>query len=221
MARASVFIVSAPSGAGKTSLLKAFLKDTNFKDRNLGNRNFKNTGAAFILSVSHTTRQPRQNEVNGEAYHFVTKEVFQALIDQQQMLEYAEVFGHWYGTAKPWLEQQLNKGLNVILEIDVQGALQVMQKIPESHSLFIFPPSLAALKQRLIDRNSETPHSLETRLIGAKQEIRQASKFNYWLVNEDFQQALEQLSHFLLNPTQCDKQTLILSDEFCRLIEEG
>ena len=160
-----LIVVSGPSGAGKGTICKALLEKHD----------------DLFISVSATTRQPRAGEVDGVNYHFITKEDFIKRVEQKDFLEYAEVYGNYYGTK---VEEMLNSGKNVILEIDIQGALKVKENFKEGVFIFILPPSMEELKQRIIKRGSETPESLMRRFKSAYQEINYISKYNYAVVND-------------------------------------
>lgn len=163
-----LIVVSGPSGAGKGTICKAILEKHD----------------DLFISVSATTRQPRAGEVDGVNYHFITKEDFIKRVEQKDFLEYAEVYGNYYGTPKSKVEEMLNSGKNVILEIDIQGALKVKENFKEGVFIFILPPSMEELKQRIIKRGSETPESLMRRFKSAYQEINYISKYNYAVVND-------------------------------------
>lgn len=179
----NLFIVSAPSGAGKTSLLAHCLT----KNPQLN------------LSISHTTRAPRKGEVDGENYHFVSKDDFEKMITAGQFLESATVFDHYYGTSQPEVEKQLMAGNDLVLEIDWQGAQQVRKKIKSNVSIFIVPPSLEVLKQRLSDRGQDDPQVIERRLAEAREEISHYPEFDYLIINDDFEQASKELNAIFLN----------------------
>ena len=163
-----LIVVSGPSGAGKGTICKALLEKHD----------------DLFISVSATTRQPRVGEVDGVNYHFITKEDFLKRVEQKDFLEYAEVYGNYYGTPKSKVEEMLESGKNVILEIDIQGALKVKENFKEGVFIFILPPSMEELKQRIIKRGSETPESLMRRFKSAYQEINYISKYNYAVVND-------------------------------------
>ena len=169
-----LFIVAAPSGAGKTSLVKALIDSM----------------PGIMVSVSHTTRPPRPQEVDGVSYHFVDNATFNAMQSKHAFLEHATVYGNQYGTSAEWVTAQRQAGMDIILEIDCQGAEQVMRLCPEAQSVFIIPPSRAALAQRLRDRAQDSDEVMARRLSEAASEIKQASIFNYIIINDNFDDAL-------------------------------
>lgn len=173
----TLYVISAPSGAGKTSLVGAMLR----QDEQLG------------ASVSHTTRPMRKGEKDGTNYHFVSRDEFEVMINRGEFLEHAEVFGNYYGTSQVWVKQTLATGQDVILEIDWQGAQQVRHLLPDCVSIFIVPPSPEALKQRLTGRGTDTPEVVERRLNEAADECSHAVEFDYLVVNDDFDAALGDL----------------------------
>jgi len=173
----SLFVVAAPSGGGKTSLTRALLD----KDRGIR------------LSVSYTTRPPRLGEREGVDYHFVSIEQFMALRDAGEFLEHAHVHGNWYATSASWLNQQIEAGQDVLLEIDWQGAAQVRRLIPSSIQVFILPPSLALLEERLHRRGQDDKATIARRLEAARDEIRHCAEFNYVIINQDFATAVDDL----------------------------
>lgn len=172
-----LFIISAPSGAGKTSLVKAALD----KDQDL------------VVSVSHTTRPKRAGETDGLNYHFVTDEAFDLMVNQQAFLEHARVFDHQYGTSIAEVTRLREQGKDVILEIDWQGADLVRSQIEDVISVFILPPSIEVLKQRLEGRGQDTAEVISRRLAEAQREMAQASRYNYIVVNDHFETALQDL----------------------------
>ncbi|GAA0699887.1 guanylate kinase [Marinobacterium maritimum] len=174
----TLYILSAPSGAGKTSLVKALLQ----QDDQVG------------VSVSHTTRAMRPGEADGVDYNFVSMDDFNALIEQGQFLEYAEVFGNKYGTSQQWVKEQLAAGRDVILEIDWQGAEQVRRLMPEAVTVFILPPSRAALRERLNARGQDSDEVIEGRMAEATSEMSHYPEYDYLLINDDFDIALQQLA---------------------------
>ncbi|GGY83780.1 guanylate kinase [Marinobacter zhanjiangensis] len=175
--KGTLYVISAPSGAGKTSLVGEMIQ----ADPRLG------------VSVSHTTRLMRQGEQDGINYHFVTRDQFEAMILRGEFLEHADVFGNYYGTSRVWVEQTLARGRDVILEIDWQGAAQVRRLLPDCVGIFIVPPSAAVLRARLTDRGTDAPEVVERRLDEAAEECRHALEFDYLVVNDDFGEALSQL----------------------------
>jgi len=175
MSAGSLFLISAPSGAGKTSLVDALVKAAN----NIETEN-------LCVSVSHTTRPVRPGEVDGINYHFVSAEVFAQMVEKDEFLEHAEVFGNNYGTSKAWVNQRLQESCNVILEIDWQGADQVKQIMPEAISIFILPPSLETLRARLTSRGQDDPGVIEKRMAEAVNEISHYAQADYLLINDNF-----------------------------------
>ena len=183
-----LIVISGPSGAGKGTICKALLEKRQ----------------DIEVSVSATTRNPRDGEIDGVNYHFLKKEDFLKKLEQGDFLEYAQVYGNFYGTPKSNVEEVLESGKNVILEIDIQGALKVKEKATEGVFIFILPPSMEELKQRIIKRGSETPESLMTRFKSAYQEINYVSKYNYAVVNDNVEDAVHKI--------EC-----ILTAEMCRV----
>ena len=173
----TLFIISAPSGAGKTSLVKALLDTT----------------SDIAVSVSYTTRPIRAGEQDGVHYHFVDQPSFLERLAQNDFLEHAEVFGNHYGTSQAWVEQQLASGQDIILEIDWQGAAQVRKLIPTSCGIFILPPSREVLQQRLENRGQDDDSVIADRMNEAVSEMSHYAEFDYLIVNDDFDQALAEL----------------------------
>ena len=174
---ANLFIIAAPSGCGKTSLVKALLE------------NSKN----LAVSVSHTTRKPRKGEIDGENYHFVSNETFEQMISNNDFLEYAEVFGNMYGTAKANIYEKLDSDINIILEIDWQGARQVRQNMPEVISIFILPPSKNVLLERLTTRGQDDKATISERMENSEKEMSHYNEFGYLIINDQFDSALNNL----------------------------
>lgn len=174
-------MIVAPSGAGKSSLVNALLKDDH----------------ALKLSLSTTTRAPRPGEVDGKDYRFATQEEFIAERDQGHFLEWAQVHGHFYGTSKLWIESQMQAGNDVMLEIDWQGAQQIRKLIPAALWIFIFPPSIEALEERLRKRGQDDEATIQRRLEAAHVELMHAHEADYIVVNDSFEQALVDLKHIL------------------------
>ena len=184
----SLFIITAASGTGKTSLVKQLLATTN----------------DLTVSVSHTTRNPRPGEIDGQHYHFTDITSFTAAIDEGKFLEHAEVFGNYYGTSEHSVRAQLESGLDVILEIDWQGALQVKRLFPHAIMIFILPPSVATLRQRLSTRATDSTDVIEQRLAGSVHEMSQYVHADYVVINDNFEVALTELKAIIV----ADRQTL-------------
>jgi guanylate kinase len=176
----NLFIVSAPSGAGKSSLVKAALAD----DKGL------------TLSVSYTTRPPRAGELNGREYHFVDRKTFEAMLERGDFLESAEVHGNRYGTSQKWIEETRAKGLDIMLEIDWQGARQVRKAFADAVSVFILPPppALPELERRLRGRGQDSEEAIQRRLRDAREEIGHVAEFDYVIVNKEFEEARRDLA---------------------------
>lgn len=173
----TLYIISAPSGGGKTSIVRALMEKV----------------SGLVISVSYTTRPPRPVEQNDINYHFVSDEKFQQLLKDSIFLEHAKVFGHCYGTSKHWVEEQLTKGLDVILEIDWQGAEQIRKQFSKSVSVFILPPSLEILRKRLCERAQDAELVIEQRMQQAKAEMSHYAEFDYLIINDDFDTAVNDL----------------------------
>ncbi|HEY1327276.1 MAG TPA: guanylate kinase [Casimicrobiaceae bacterium] len=173
-----LFVVAAPSGGGKSSMVNALL------EREPGIR----------LSVSYTTRPPRPGECEGVHYHFVDDARFRALQSKGEFLESAHVHDNWYATSRTWLTSQVAAGQDVLLEIDWQGARQVRKLVPDSVHIFILPPSLGALKERLEKRGQDSPETIARRLEAAREEMRHCGEFDYVIMNQDFARAVDDLS---------------------------
>lgn len=184
----SLFIITAASGTGKTSLVKQLLATTN----------------DLTVSVSHTTRSPRPGEIDGQHYHFTDVESFTAAIDEGKFLEHAEVFGNYYGTSEHSVRTQLESGIDVILEIDWQGALQVKRLFTDAIMIFILPPSVATLRQRLSTRATDSTDVIEQRLAGSVHEMSQYVHADYVVINDNFEVALTELKAIIV----ADRQTL-------------
>lgn len=181
-----LFVLSGSSGVGKGTVLKGFLQ--------------KNPN--FMLSISCTTRKPREGEVDGVNYFFLTKEEFQKNINENKFLEWAHFAGNFYGTKKKYINQCLEEGRDIILEIDTQGALQVKKQMPEAVLIFICPPSLEALENRLRGRHTEDEETIQKRLNEVKVELERAEKFDYRIVNDELERAIAELEK-VINKEQC------------------
>lgn len=184
-------MVSGPSGAGKGTICKEILSRR--KD--------------IFVSISATTRQPRKGEVDGVNYFFKTREEFERMIEEEAFIEYAEVYNNLYGTPKEYVLEKLNQGENCLLEIDIQGALQVKKRYPEGVYIFILPPSMKELKNRIIGRGSETPESLDRRFSSAFEEIEFVNQYDYYIINDEVS-------------TATDTMESIIDAERCKVIED-
>ncbi len=191
-ARGSSFIVSAPSGTGKTTLCKKAVDF--FPD--------------LRHSVSYTTRQPRPGEINGVDYWFVDEPAFDRMVERNEFLEYASVFGKKYGTSRKDLEGMLSRGLDVILDIDVQGAEKVMKTLTEGVYIFILPPSIEACEERLMLRGKDGPEEIKKRLKIAIDEIKKASGYEYIIINNELEQAFEKLKSIIISEKSKSKRML-------------
>lgn len=180
--KGTLFVIAAPSGAGKTSLVKALVEATD----------------NIAVSVSHTTRAQRPGEVDGVNYHFIDRDGFGQLIAQGDFLEQAEVFGNLYGTSKRWVEDTLRHGRDVILEIDWQGAQQVRRLIPDAVGIFILPPSRETLRERLVGRSTDATEVIERRLAQAAEDMAHFAEFDYVIINDVFSRALDDLRAVVL-----------------------
>jgi len=172
-----LFVITAPSGAGKSSLIDALLKDD----------------PRLKLSVSYTTRAPRPGEANGREYHFVDDKTFMAMLERGEFLESAEVHGNRYGTSEAVIREALARGQDLVLEIDWQGAQQVRRLYPECHGVFILPPSVAELERRMRARGQDSDAVIRRRLASAEEEISHAPEFDYAIINKDFDEAKKDL----------------------------
>lgn len=196
----TLYIVSAPSGAGKTSLvnqLSASMSDV-------------------AVSISHTTRPPRPGEQDGDHYHFTSPTVFEAMIAEGAFLEYAEVFGNYYGTSRVETEAKLAAGLDLILEIDWQGARQVRSLLPDGLSIFILPPSREALRHRLSNRAQDHPEVIDRRMASSLDELSHYAEFDYLVINDDFTVALDALRAILIGNRQ---RRAIQQERQCKLLQ--
>jgi guanylate kinase len=182
MSSGNLYIISAPSGAGKTSLIRQLIAETD----------------ALIVSISHTTRPIRPGETHGIDYYFVSQTDFKLLIHKGDLLEHAQVFDNFYGTAKSTVEQNLNQGLDVILEIDWQGAQQIRRIQPDCLSIFILPPSTHVLEQRLKNRGQDDGQVIARRMRDAVTEMRHHDEYDYLIVNDDFTRALNELKSIII-----------------------
>jgi len=179
----NLFVISAPSGAGKTSLVQALL----------------NINPHIDLSVSYTTRKPRPGEMDGAAYHFIDHAAFLAMMGRGEFLESAEVYGNLYGTSQTWISQQNAKGRDILLEIDWQGAAQVRRMFPECISIFILPPSREALEQRLVGRGKDNIEVIARRMAAVSADVAHVAEFDYVIINDNLNEALRELNAVVLS----------------------
>ena len=183
MERGKVFIVSAPSGAGKSTLVKGLLQLV----------------SNLVFSVSYTTRKPRGQELDGKEYYFVERMVFEKMIEEDKLVEHAKVFDHYYGTARGSLEEVVERGKDILLDIDTAGAAQVREKLSDVVSIFIMPPSYEVLRGRLEHRQQDSSETIQKRLRwGAEKEIYHYKDYDYVIINDDFSQAMESLRSIVL-----------------------
>ncbi len=197
----NLYIISAPSGAGKTTLVKTLIERI----------------PDMTVSISHTTRPKRPAETDGVNYYFLDKNEFDRMVKQGDFLEYAMVFDHFYGTSRLWVEETIKRGTDVILEIDWQGAQQIRRIFPACVSIFILPPSLTALSERLTQRSQDKPEIIQNRLADAQKTISHIAEYDYVVVNDDFQTALTDLkaivsAHRLTQQRQIKKLTQLLAE---------
>ena len=204
---AKLIVISAPSGAGKTSLINALLEEA---------RDLKLT-----LSISYTTREKRVTEKHGESYFFISNKEFEHMIKEKEFLEYADVFGDLKGTSKSWVENKIKKGWNVILELDWQGASQVKEIYPDSKTIFILPPSYTDLETRLNKRGLDKKEAIDNRLAEAKKEIKQGQYFDHLIVNDKFEEALADLKTIIIsNKTLTEERKDLVNFCLKGLLEE-
>jgi guanylate kinase len=201
--KGTLYIISAPSGAGKTSLVKAML----------------GTMSEVVVSVSHTTRDKRDEETEGKEYHFTNEKIFDQMVANGEFLEYANVFGNKYGTSRQHLQEQLLLGKDVILEIDWQGARQIRQLMGDCKSIFVLPPNMQALCDRLIGRGQDTEETIELRMKEAASEMTHYAEFDYIVINDDFDVAISELaSIFVSNRLLTDIQQQRHSERLAELL---
>lgn len=199
--KGTVFVVSGPSGTGKGTIMNEYFK--RYPDDN-----------AF-LSISATTRTPRPNEEEGRTYYFKTREEFEDLIENDGLIEWAEFCGNYYGTPKKPIDDMSAEGKNVILEIEVQGGKQVMERFDDAVGIFVLPPSFEELKQRLIGRNTETQETIINRLNRAKEEIKEIENYDYIVVNDNLDDAVETFRSIIIGETQRVTRNKNIIKEVC------
>ena len=200
-----LFVISSPSGGGKTSLINKLFEDTR-------SMNFKK-------SISDTTRQKREGDINGRDYYFLSEREFKDKIEKEEYVEYATVFGNFYGTSKEEIKTKYNNS-NLVLELDWQGAYAVKELFDDARLIFLVPPSLEDLKQRLVTRNLDSPESIENRLSEAKKEISKSEIYDFLILNDDFDKAFEDLSQILFESiSSSDFDSRVPKDLIKRLVE--
>lgn len=199
-----LFVVASPSGGGKTSLVNALIQKFSH----------------LKISISYTTRQSRPGEVDGKDYHFIDEETFQKMVGNKEFLEHAEVYGCHYGTSHHWVLKQLEKGTDIILEIDWQGARQIRQLFPSTVSIFILPPSRPVLLERLERRRQDSGEVIKKRMEEAVSEMTHCHEFDYLIINDQFEKALEDLGHIVrAERLKCDRQRILKSELLDQLLE--
>lgn len=201
-AKGLILVISAPAGAGKTTLCKRLLQSL----------------PSFISSVSFTTRFPRRQEIEGVDYYFVSREEFEELIKKNAFVEWAEVHGHLYGTSKKFLEETIKAGKDVILEVDVKGGRKIKEKYPEAILVFILPPSWEELEKRLHKRGTEDEKTIKKRLATAKEEIKYLPYYDYFLVNDDINATTKKL--LLIIEAERHKINRIPQEEIKKVVED-
>ena len=202
--KGQLIVISAPSGAGKTSIIKNVIKKLNDENRK------------SKFSVSHTTRLPREGDIDGSDYFFVSNEIFDELYEAGNFIETAEVHDYKYGTSKDFIDENINKGINVFLEIDVQGFQKLQNKNIEFRSIFILPPSIEELRKRIQKRGLDSEDVIEKRMKNALKELGEAEEYDYLVINDVFEQAIEELLEIVINKDfkdqTHDKKLKILQD---------
>ena len=194
---AQLFVISAPSGTGKTSLIHKVLEEELASKTKLG--------------VSCTTRERRENEEEGVAYFFLDEDTFNKKLDEGNFLEHAKVFGNLYGTPKDWVVSTISQGFDVVLELDVQGAIQVKNAYPNAITIFIIPPSYKDLEKRLVNRDQDSQETIEKRLAEAKQEVFSGKDFDYLITNDNFNLAFADLKSVMYSNTDINKERQALT----------
>jgi len=197
----NLYIISAPSGTGKTTLVKALIEST----------------PAITVSISHTTRAKRPAETHGVNYYFIAENEFQQMVDAREFLEYATIFNYHYGTSRKWVDETLAKGIDVILEIDWQGCQQIQHLFPDCISIFVLPPSLHALSERIQTRNQDKPDVIKQRLADARVITSHAHEYDYMVVNDEFSAALNDLKTIIFTGRLIENRQ---SKKYAKLLKE-
>lgn len=203
--RGILIVISGFSGAGKGTLVKELMK-------RYGNR--------YALSISATTRQPREGEMDGKDYFFKTEEEFLSMIEKESLIEYASYVKHYYGTPKAYIEEQLEKGIDVILEIEIQGALKIKEKFPETLLLFVTPPSIRELKNRLINRGTEEMDVILSRMVRAREEAKGIEKYDYLIINDDLNSCVARTHSIIQNEHYRVSQSGSIIEKLQKELEE-
>lgn len=199
------FVIAAPSGTGKTSLVRALVSHVN----------------DLQISISYTTRPPRPGDIHGKDYYFITPTEFSQMLERNDFLEHATVYQHRYGTSREWVMKMLSAGIDVLLEIDWQGAQQIRHLFPSAILIFIVPPSLESLRQRLQNRRQDRVDIIDERMKGAQDEISHYHEFDYLLINDQFEQALADLQHIVLaERLRCSQQAQRHDELLAKLLEK-
>jgi len=199
----NLFIISAPSGAGKTSLVQALL----------------NINPQIDMSVSYTTREPRLGERDGKDYHFVSRETFVAMSERGEFLESAEIYGNLYGTSQTWISHEITRGRDILLEIDWQGAAQIRRMFPECVSVFILPPSKQALEERLKKRGKDNDAVIAKRMAAVQQEVAHIAEFDYVIINDNLNEALRELNAVVLSAKLRRERQLALHQDLINQLQ--
>jgi guanylate kinase len=181
--RGQIFVITAPSGTGKTTIIRAI----------------RESGIGVGYCVSHTTREPRHGEIPGKHYHFITRRDFESMVDAGQFIEWAYVYGHLYGTSYSSMESQLSSGKDILLDLDIQGSEAIKRRFPESLSIFILPPSIEALKERLKKRGANDTKDVDLRMKKAAEEIMGFGEYDFIVVNDDLEQAVHEIEAIILS----------------------
>ncbi len=199
------YVIAAPSGTGKTSLVRSLVTTVN----------------DLQISISHTTRPPRPGDVEGKDYYFVSEGTFAKMLQTQAFLEHAEIYHYHYGTSREWILQQLNSGIDIVLEIDWQGAKQISNLFPDSILIFIVPPSLEILRHRLQTRRQDKAGVIDERMANAQTEISHYVEFDYLIINDQFEQALADLKHIILaERLRCPTQKIRHQELLAKLLNK-